>query len=358
MMVIGISGCTALLVTGFGIQDSIANIANDQYDRIQVYDVNVMLSEEVTGDTDALIEEIAGERMTEYIYTMEKSIDLVTEDAIKSISLVAIDENADISPYINLPDEKTGEILNYPGEGECILTNKLAKTYGLTVGDTVTLRDEDNRTMELTLTGIAENFLYNYVYMTTQTYEKSLGEKAELKTVYINVTEGIDPHQLTADFMKGEEIALASVSSDTKNRFTSMIESLDLLVVVIIVCAGFLAFIVLYNLTNINITERIREIATIKVLGFYRNETASYIFRENLILTFIGAIAGLGLGKLFHAFVMTQVQVDQICFDVRVLPRSYLYSLLLTFVFACVVNLFMSKKLDRVSMTESLKSVD
>ena len=137
-----------------------------------------------------------------------------------------------------------------------------------------------------------------------------------------------------------------------------MIDSLDLLIVVIIACAGFLAFIVLYNLTNINITERIREIATIKVLGFYRGETASYVFRENLILTAIGAVAGLGLGKLFHAFVMSQVQVDQVSFAVRVLPRSYLYSLLLTFVFAVIVNLFMTRKLDKVSMTESLKSVD
>ena len=137
-----------------------------------------------------------------------------------------------------------------------------------------------------------------------------------------------------------------------------MIESLDLLVVMIIVCAAFLAFIVLYNLTNINITERIREIATIKVLGFYKNETASYIFRENLILTLIGSLIGLGLGTAFHAFVMSQVDVDQISFAVRILPIKYVYSVLLTLVFALIVNCFMRGKLDRVSMTESLKSVD
>lgn len=358
MMVIGISGCTGLIVTGFGVQDSIADIANDQYDRIQVYDVNVMMSEEITEDTDALLEKIADDRMTDYIFTMEKTIDLVTEDSVKSVNLVAIDENEDISPYVVLPDEKTGEILEYPGDGECMLSNKLADIYDLEVGDSVTFRDENNHTMELTLSGIVENYLYNFAYMTTQTYEEYLGEEAEIKSVYINLKEDADPHQFTADMMKDDEIASASVSSDSKNRFTSMIDSLDLLVVVIIACAAFLAFIVLYNLTNINITERIREIATIKVLGFYKNETASYIFRENLILTLIGAIAGLGLGKLFHGFVISQVQVDQIAFDVRIQPMSYLYSMLLTFVFACVVNLFMRKKLDRVSMTESLKSVD
>ena len=358
MMVIGISGCTALLVTGFGVQDSIANIANDQYDRIQVVDVNVMLSEEADGDTEEMIRRVSGEGITEYICVMEKTIDLVTDDAVKSISLVAVDEAVDISPYVILPDQETGELLDYPGEGACILTKKLAKSYDLKVGDTVVFRDENNHTMELKLSGIAENYLYNFVYMTTQTYEKYLGEKAEVKNIYMNLAEHVDPHEMTADFMKEEAVMAASVSSDAKNRFTSMIESLDMLVVVISTCAGFLAFIVLYNLTNINITERIREIATIKVLGFYRNETASYVFRENMILTAFGAIAGLGLGKLFHAFVMSQVQVDQVSFAVRILPKSYLYSIVLTFVFAVVINLFMTGKLDKVSMTESLKSVD
>ena len=358
MMVIGISGCTGLLVTGFGVQDSIANIANDQYDRIQVVDINVMLSEEVEESTGDFIARVAGDRVTDYIYVMEKSIDLVTDEAVKSLSLVAIDETEDISPYVILPDAETGETLKYPGEGECVLTDKLAKSYDLQVGDSVIFRDENNHSMELKLSGIAENYLYNFVYMTTQTYEKCLGEKAELKTIYMNLAEGADPHRVTAELMKEKEVAAASVSSDSKDRFTSMIESLDMLIVVITGCAGFLAFIVLYNLTNINITERIREIATIKVLGFYRNETASYVFRENLILTAFGAIAGLGLGKLFHAFVMSQVQVDQVSFDVRILPRSYLYSVILTFVFAVVINLFMTGKLERVSMTESLKSVD
>lgn len=358
MMVIGISGCTGLLVTGFGVQDSIANIANDQYDRIQVVDVNVMMSEEVDDGTDEMIARVADGRVTDYIYVMEKSIDLVTDEAVKGLSLIAIDEETDISPYVILPDEETGNLLEYPKEGECILTNKLAGTFDLQVGDTIVLRDENNHSMELKLSGIAENYLYNFVYITTQTYEKCLGEKAEIKSVYMNLAEGVEPHEITADLMKEETVAAANVSSDSKNRFISMIESLDMLIVVISVCAGFLAFIVLYNLTNINITERIREIATIKVLGFYRNETASYVFRENMILTAFGAAAGLGLGKVFHSFVMSQVQVDQVCFAVRILPRSYLYSIVLTFVFAIVINLCMTGKLDKVSMTESLKSVD
>ncbi|MBR5583804.1 MAG: ABC transporter permease, partial [Lachnospiraceae bacterium] len=290
MMVIGISGCTGILVTGFGVQDSIANIANDQYDRIQVVDVNVMLSDEVDEQTDELIASISDGRVTDYIYVMEKSLDLVTDGAVKGLSLVAIDENDDIYPYMILPDEETGENLRYPGDGECVLTDKLARTYDLQVGDQVVFRDDENHTMELTLTGIAENYLSNFVYLTTQTYEACLGEKAEIKSIYLNLAEGVDPHSLTADFMKDDKVAAATVSSDSKDRFTTMIESLDMLIVVISACAAFLAFIVLYNLTNINITERIREIATIKVLGFYKNETASYVFRENLILTAFGAV--------------------------------------------------------------------
>lgn len=295
--------------------------------------------------------------MEEAIYVMEKSMDLTTENAVKGVSLVAVDEAQDLSSYVVLQDAQ-GNPLEYPNSGECVLTDQIAETYDLKEGDLVTLTDEHNHTMELKVAGITENYLYNFVYMTIQTYEEALGEKAEVKSIYINGKEGVELHAITADLMKEEVVASALVSADSKARFSSMIDSLDLLVVVIIACAAFLAFIVLYNLTNINITERIREIATIKVLGFYKNETASYIFRENLILTLIGSLAGLLLGNVFHAFVMSQVQVDQVSFQVRILPESYLYSILLTFIFAMVVNLFMGNKLERISMTESLKSVD
>lgn len=358
MMVVGISGCTGLLVTGFGVRDSISTIAEDQYGRIQLYDLSVMLKDPVTEESSERIEEILGDDLTGMVPVFEKSIDLVTDHGIKSISMAAFEDGADVRDYIHLEDEKTGETLAYPGMGECVLTNKMASEYDLQVGDTVTFRDEDHQEMELVLSGIAKNYLYNFVYLTTETYEEAMGEPAELTSIYVILGENAKMHQKAAELMKEDLVVSASVLSDSKDRFSSMIDSLDLLVVVIIVCAGALAFIVLYNLTNINITERIREIATIKVLGFYKNETASYIFRENLILTFFGALAGLLLGKVFHTFVMLQVQVDQVYFDIRILPESYCYSMILTFGFAVIVNLFMSRKLERVSMTESLKSVD
>lgn len=358
MMVVGISGCTGLLLTGFGVRDSISTIAEDQYGRIQLYDLSVMLKDPVTDESSERIEEILGDDLAGMVPVFEKSIDLVTDRGIKSISMAAFEDGADVTEYIHLEDEKTGATLAYPGMGECVLTNKMAAEYDLQVGDTVTFRDEDHQEMKLVLSGIAKNYLYNFVYLTTETYEEAMGEPAELTSIYVTLGENAKMHQKAAELMKEDAVVSAGVLSDSKDRFSSMIDSLDLLVVVIIICAGALAFIVLYNLTNINITERIREIATIKVLGFYKNETASYIFRENLILTFFGALAGLLLGKVFHTFVMLQVQVDQVYFDMRILPESYCYSMILTFGFAVIVNLFMSRKLERVSMTESLKSVD
>ena len=158
--------------------------------------------------------------------------------------------------------------------------------------------------------------------------------------------------------MNLEEVSNVTVNADTMERIGTMMNSLDIIVLVVILCAGGLAFIVLYNLTNINITERVREIATVKVLGFYKKETASYVFRENMLLTALAVLPGLLLGCLLHAFVMSEIQVDLIAFDVHVRPVSYLYSALLTFVFAWIVDRFMGRKLEEISMTESLKSVD
>ena len=165
-------------------------------------------------------------------------------------------------------------------------------------------------------------------------------------------------HLLGTTLANLDNVAAVSVNEDFLARFSSMMKSMDLIVLVIIICAAGLAFIVLYNLTNINITERVREIATIKVLGFFENETSAYVFRENLLLAFLGALVGLALGYFLHRFVMGQINIDMVAFDVHVQLASYCYSLLLTMVFALFVNQMMKRKIDKISMTESLKSVD
>lgn len=357
MMVMGISGCTALLVTGFGIKDSIANVATQQFEEIQTYDIAAVFSEVVNARLEAELTEAGGAEMGRYLPVMEVTRDIVTQKEQKSVNLIVPRDSGEITDFLKLHTAE-GESVAYPAEGEAVISDKIAQQLGITVGDSLTLQDENMQTMTMKVTGISQNFIYNYVYISSETYTQQTGQLPEYKTVYINVAEGVDVHGLSAKLMKLESVASISVNQDIMERLSGMMESLNLIVVVIIVCAAGLAFIVLYNLTNINITERIREIATIKVLGFYKRETSNYVFRENLVLTFMGALVGLPLGKWLHFYVMSQINLDMIAFDIHILPISYAYSVALTFVFAMLINLFMGRKLEKISMTESLKSVD
>ena len=356
MMLLGISGCTALMVTGFGIKDSIADVAERQYREIQVFDLGVSLKTPANEELETRLTELSEEGIADFLCLTESNMDIVTEKGTKSIYVVAGDAGR-LSDYVDM-HTKGGEKIAYPGVGEGVITQKLADRYGIAMGDEVCLRDGDMHEMTVKITAVMENYVNNYLYLSEDTMESFSGGNLEKKTVYVNLKEDADPHALAATIMELEETASVDVNQDTVERVGSMMESLNIIVVIVIICAAGLAFIVLYNLTNINITERIREIATIKVLGFFKRETESYVFRENLLLTVLGMFPGLVLGKFLHAFVMSQIQIDLIAFDTRVAPVSYLYSAILTVVFAWLVNRGMSGKLENVSMTESLKSVD
>lgn len=356
MMIIGISGCTALLVTGFGVKDSVADVAKMQYGEIQLYDMSISFSNPQES-ADNVFAEKAEELKGTYVLASEKTMDLVVDGNVKSVNMIIPEKEEGLGEFIDLHTEK-GEALSYPGENEVVITNSLAEEFGLNVGEEIILRDDNLKEIKVKISGIAQNFVYNYVYLNCDTYEKQLGEMPEFKNVYLNFPEETDVHMAAVAFMKMDDVTSATVSEDVKERFDSMMASLDSVVILIIACAAVLAFIVLYNLTNINITERIREIATIKVLGFYKKETSSYVFRENIVLTGIGGIIGLGLGVLLHRFVMSQVKIDMVSFAVQIKPISYVYSLLFTFLFAMIINSVMSVKLEKINMAESLKSVD
>ncbi|MGN1147143.1 MAG: FtsX-like permease family protein [Lachnospiraceae bacterium] len=359
MMIIGISGCTALLVTGFGVRDSVTNIANQQFEEIQIYDFGITLQNGYTDTLDVdtekvlqLVEDYGGE----YMFAMEATMDLVTDGQVKSVNLIVAKQPEQIGGYINLHTD-SGNAIAYPGDEEIVICKKLADTYGIAVGDSIVLRDDTMKEIRVTVSGICENYIYNYVYLNPQTYEKAFGE-AEYKNIYAKIPEETDAHEVSAAIMKEDNVTAVTVNADMLVRFSSMMGSMNYIVFVIIGCAAALAFIVLYNLNNINITERVREIATIKVLGFYKKETTSYVFRENMVLTGIGCVVGLGLGKLLHMYVMHEVVIDMISFDVHVQGISYLFSIILTFVFNWIVNRMMTGKLDKINMAESLKSVD
>ena len=358
MMVLGISGCTALLVTGFGVRDSVTSIADQQYEEIQTYQLNITLDDEA-GENETLRQEIYRVLDTlggEYTCAYETSLDLQTSEGPKSVNLIVAENPSEFGAYIDL-HTPSGEAIPYPGPGEIVLCDKLAGKYRIKAGDSLRLRSQDGPELSAVMSGVCENYIFNYAYVDRQTYEEALGPLT-FKNLYVNLPQEADVHEVSAALMNLEHVASVQVNADMLVRFSSMMSSMNYIVFVVIGCAAALAFIVLYNLNNINITERIREIATIKVLGFYRNETSSYVFRENTVLTAMGCALGLVLGKLLHIYVMHEVDIDMISFDVHVRPVSYLLSVLLTFAFTWIVNRIMAGKLNRINMAESLKSVD
>jgi putative ABC transport system permease protein len=357
MMIIGIGGCTALLLTGFGLKDSISGFAAKQYDEIQIADGDLGLREPGNSRTSNSLTDILAEEASEYAYVSETTWDLIGTKSTKTINMVIMEKPEEIKAYMNFQTEK-GEEISYPGTGEAVINNALAESFDISVGDEITVRNSDMEEIQVTVSGIFKNHVYNYIFISPETYEESLGLEPLYNAMYINFANGVDSHKAGAKIMGDSNVTTLTINEDTKERLAKMMGSLDYVVLLVIICAAALAFIVLYNLTNINITERMREIATLKVLGFFRGETSEYVFRENRVLTTIGIAVGLGLGVLLHRFVIEQIHVDMISFDVYISPLSYLYSVLLTFVFNFCVNRVMAVKLERINMAESLKSVD
>ncbi len=357
MMILGISGCAALLVAGFGIKDSVANIAEYQYGEIQIYDIGITYDEALTQAEMTAFTEQTADIFAKIAYRYEESVDIDFGEKTKSLYMVIPENAEEITEFINLYTEQ-GEAIPYPAKGEAVITAKVAKNLGIGVGDEVVIRDNDMNRFRVKIAGLCENFVYNYIYISQETYQDQIGAEPEYKSAYAIVTEGTDLHAAAARVSDSDNVLAVSVVQDMKDRISTMMQSMDYIVALIILCAGCLAFIVLYNLTNINITERIREIATIKVLGFYAKETADYVFRENLILTGLGAAVGLVLGKLLHWFIMYNINIDMISFKNSIKPFSYGLSFLLTFVFAMFVNGIMFFKLEKINMAESLKSIE
>ncbi len=356
MMVIGISGCGALVLAAFGLKDSIASVLEKQYGKIFLYDMSITLKDSFDQDSQEELEEILGQSLEKYGVVLETSVDYQSENGSKSVYLVTAKDAEMLDDFVDMHTMKGAEI-PLPGMGEGVITHKLAKEYDIEIGDVLEFQDEDYHTLQITVSGIMENFVYNYVYIHPDTYAKQIGDAA-YKSIYLNVTDATDMHLLSAALMKADSVMAVSINEDIKERFASMMTSLDYIVLLVLGCAAALAFIVIYNLTNINITERVREIATIKVLGFYKKETSTYVFRENVLLTFVGAMVGLALGVVLHRFIMECIKIDMVTFDVHINPISYVYSVALTMFFALCVNKMMAGKLERISMTESLKSVD
>lgn len=360
MMVIGVCGCTALLVAAFGINDSIKNVVSDQYDTIYHVDYTVTFDKDLSKSEQQEFLEENRDVISDCLFAGTLSVDARSGNAVKSVNMVVAEKDAPIEKFIDLHND-SGHI-DFPGTGECVINENLGASLNLGVGDILTVFDSDMNEMNLKITALCENYVYNYVYLNRDTYEEQW-KTMETNSAFVLGIAGEDgeiedPSGDGAYLMNADNVASVSVTQDFRDRISNMMKSMNYIIMLVVGCAGALAFIVLYNLTNINITERIREIATIKVLGFYPNETSSYVLRENLMLTFIAALVGLPIGKMLHTFIINQIKIDLLSFNMHIEPFSFVLAVIVTFVFAGIVNFVMYFRLEKISMTESLKSIE
>ena len=361
MMVIGVSGCTALLIAGIGIRATISKIADYQFDEISVYDITVMFSKNMTEDRQKdFLEELRDDRdiADESVRFLHRGeVTMVIGDKTTDLTCIATDAEG----FDDFIDLHTGDQhIDFPGPGEIVIVRKTNHDYGIGVGDEVTLRD-DYREMKVKIVGVADNYVYDSVYMSNETYREGFGKEPDVKAAFINLADGTEEEvirEVSADAAGYEYSAAVQTNLDVRDNVSKMMKSLNSIVYVVILSAALLAFIVLYNLTNINITERLREIATIKVLGFYQLEVSQYVFRENLFLTAVAAIVGIPMGDWLLKFVIDNIVVSMVYFEARHGPYDIPIAVALTFVFAFFVNIAMQKRLRDISMTESLKSVE
>ena len=331
-------------------------VSDLQYNEIDLYDANASFNESLSQeDMDAFLD-ANGERVAGALFTYTGNMDISANGTTHSVSMNAPIAGGDLGDFFSWHADGTEYSL--PEDGELLLDRGLADRLGVQTGDEVTVRDSDMHETTLKICGVYDNYISNNAYISRGTLENAFG-KTDVNSAFINFKGDEDVHEQAAALMNADDnITNVTIASDNQSMFTDMLDSLNIIVIVVILCAGALAFIVLYNLTNINISERIREIATLKVLGFYSNEANAYVFRENTALTVFGALAGLVLGKFFHAFVMAQIVVDGLSFDAYVTPQNYAIAFALTIVFAFITQLIMRRKISRIHMAESLKSVE
>lgn len=359
MTVIGVAGCTALIFAALGLYSSINDVVDKQFGEIFNYDVIVALED--TADALSVKRELAEDSRIESVTLCRQNLATVSvsDRTYTDDTYICVPENTqDFLKVVSLHQRLSGDKVDF-GTSGVILTEKLAKNLGVTVGDKVKVADK-GITAELTVEGICENYLYGYVYVTREVYEANFGTAPEYNMLMCTeIPSSEEEHtQLGEDMLKVEGVLGVSFICDSTETFDEMIGSLDYVVMVMLVCAGALAFVVLYNLTNINIAERKREISTLKVLGFKSTETSAYIYRENLVLTLVGAFAGLLLGIWFLKFVLKTVEIDMLMFGRELHFMSFALAFVLTIVFAVIVNLVMHLRIKKIDMIESLKSVE
>ena len=362
MTIFGIGGCMALMVVGFGLKDCIYEIVSLQYEKVQIYDAATYMSDDISEENRQQLHDYLDQNadIKETIEARMQKTDVKSASGKKTLYLMVPSDNEKIEDFLSFHSRTNKDEVYSLKKDEVILTEKMASLLNVKVGDELTIEDEDRGDQTVTVGAICENYMSHYLYLSPEKYEELYGVPAEYNTIIYSVKDGKDDQieKIGTKLLSMDGVLNVSYTSSIEGRLDDMLRSLNLVIVVLIVSAGMLAFVVLYNLNNINITERQRELATLKVLGFYDGEVASYVYRENILLTIIGSVVGMVLGNLLHRYIILTVEVEEAMFGRQIHWQSYLYSFLFTAAFSLFVNCVMFYKLKKIDMVESLKSVE
>ena len=361
MTIIGIMGCTSLILVGFGLQNSITSLMPRQFEKVFKYDMQIALKSGLTEEQkqeyiSKLQEKSEIEKVVETYMTSTTAINNENEEEVQ---IIVPKEQSSLEGVINIVDIQTKGKIELKNN-EVALSDKLAELLGVKEGDTVTLKDSDENEIKMKISNIAENYISHYIYMSKETYESLYGKKYDTNVLFTqngDITEEQEDN-LSTEIMQSSETATVTRISSLITMLDDTMKSLNYVVIVLIVSAGLLAFVVLYNLSNVNISERIRELATIKVLGFYDKEVYFYVTRETVILTLIGIVLGFAGGYFLNSFIIGTCEINMLRFPRVIYPVSYLYAALITVLFTVIVNVVTFFALKKIDMIESLKSVE
>lgn len=359
MTVLGIAGCMALLVTGFGLKDSNAGMVDKEFNKVWKYEAMVMVNEnsndEDTKKYNDTLEQLNG--YEDSINIHQESVTFNKEGINKQTAFLYVPENIEkFDNFILLDDRVSGEKYRINNSG-VIISEKLAKLLGVSVNDTIILNDKDNNSNEVKVDNITENYVSHYIYMSPEYYKDIFEREPIYNAQFINFTsDKEEDNEISSKLLECNNVTNVTLKSQIQKTTEDSNDSMNLVMVVIIMAAGSLAFVVLYNLNNINVSERIRELSTIKVLGFFNNEVTMYISRENIILTLIGVATGSVLGKILHTFIINTAETDTMMMYPNISVSSYIFSALLTILFSVIVMILMHIKLKKVNMIDALKS--
>lgn len=361
MTIIGILGCTALIVTGFGLKNTIKSIIPLEYENVFNYDMQITLkSGNDENQKDEYIQELKNkDEIEKVVATYMTSVTAQKDDKSESLIMIVPDDENKLEGLINIKDVKTKNQVSLK-ENEICITDKVAQLLNVKQGDTVKIKDLDDNEIDVKVSNIVENYVYHYAYMSKQTYQNLFKKDYSTNILFTKNKELSEEkiNELSKAIMNDNEVSGVSVISNLTSQIDNMMSSLNYVVIILIVSAGLLAFVVLYNLQNVNISERIRELATIKVLGFYDKEVYSYVARETILLTIIGTILGLIGGYFLNAFILKTCEINMLRFKPTIEPISYIYAIALTAGFSIIVNIATYFALKKIDMIESLKSVE